>query len=238
MSNPPTLNRTTLDCSALSTREINQQIKALAAEGIEEILLLNPAGRHNLAVGLIGAIRLVFQGSVGYYCGGLGEGMRIEVEGSCGWSVGENLMAGEILIRGNASANAAASAHGGRVCILGDAGPRAGISLKGGTLVVGGNVGHSSGFMMQQGCLIITGNAGQNLGDSIYDGEIFVGGEVGSLGADARYESMTAADWQKITAELAPLGITAQQREFKKIVCAKQLYHFQARDFAKWKDAY
>lgn len=234
----PILQETVIDCANLSTREINQKLKALAESGIATVKVLNPAGRHNLAVGITLPIAIHFQGSVGYYCGGLSEQVNIEVLGSCGWSVGENLMSGKIVIHGNASANAAASAHGGKVCILGNAGPRAGISLKGGTLIVTGSVGYGSAFMMQQGCMIICGDAGPNLGDSIYDGVIFVGGTVSELGADAQIELMSGEDWQLLTQELQPLGISPREYEFKKIVCAKQLYNFKSKDWAKWKDAY
>jgi glutamate synthase domain-containing protein 3 len=227
-----------IDCSALTTREINQQLRELIAVGVAEIVLLNPAARHNLAVGLNTTSKIRIQGTVGYYCGGLSDQINLEIEGSCGWSLGENLMAGQILVKGNASANAAATARGGTICILGNAGPRAGISLKGATVIVKGNVGASSAFMMQQGCLIICGNAGENLGDSIYQGEIFVGGEIASLGADSRYEPMIDRDWQRLEQELTPFGIDAQAYGFKKVVCAQQLYHFKPREFKTWKDAY
>lgn len=232
------LQESLVDCASLSTREINQQLKALAAEGVPAVKVLNPDGRHNLAVGISHPIAIQFQGSVGYYCGGLSENVNIDVLGTCGWSVGENLMSGKIVIRGNASANAAASAQGGKVCILGNAGPRAGISLKGGTLIVTGNIGYGSAFMMQQGCTIVCGDAGENLADSIYDGAIFVGGTVKSLGADAKFEIPTESDWHLLKQELQPLGISACEYDFKKIVCAKQLYHFKAKDWAKWKDTY
>lgn len=232
------LSKTILDCAKLTTREVNQRLKALAAEGVEQVEVINPGGRHNLAIALEDSIAIRFQGSVGYYCGGLCDGATIEINGSCGWSVGENLMSGQITVRGNASANAAASAHGGKICILGNAGPRTAISLKGATVIVSGNVGQSSAFMMQQGRFIICGDAGENLGDSIYDGEIFVGGTIKSLGADARLEPMTAQDWEMLTQELYPLGLEATAYQFKKIVCAQELYHFKAKDFSKWKDAY
>jgi methylamine---glutamate N-methyltransferase subunit B len=227
-----------IDCTSLSTREINQQLKALAAEGVSVVHITHSAGRHNLAVGIDRPINIHFQGPVGYYCGGLSDGVCIAVSGACGWSLGENLMSGLIVVHGNASANAAASAHGGKVCIFGNAGPRAGISLKGGTLIVTGNVGYGAAFMMQQGCLIVCGNAGENLADSIYDGEIYVGGTISSLGADAKLESMSDRDWQRIEQELQPMGIQTRNYDFKKVVCAKQLYHFQAKDWAKFKDAY
>lgn len=233
-----TLASTVIDCSSLTTREINQQLRAWAAEGLDQVAVLNPAGRHNLAVGLDTAMKIHFHGPVGYYCGGLSDRVNLEIDASCGWSVGENLMAGQILVKGSASANAAATARGGTICILGDAGPRAGISLKGATLVVQGNVGPSSAFMMQQGRFIICGNAGSNLADSIYQGEIFVGGEIASLGADARYEPMTDQDWQILDQELSPFAINAKNYDFKKVICAQQLYHFKPRDFNQWKDAY
>lgn len=232
------LTDTIIDCSKLTTREINQQLRMFAAEGLAEVTVINPAGRHNLAVGLHSSMKIHIRDTVGYYCGGLSQEINLEINGNCGWSVGENLMAGQILIRGNASANAAATARGGTICILGDAGPRAGISLKGATLIVKGNVGPSSAFMMQQGQFIICGNAGANLADSIYQGEIFVGGMVDSLGADARYEPITDHDWQLLDQKLNPFGIAAQSYDFKKIVCSQQLYHFKPRDFSKWKDAY
>lgn len=238
MTQTTALSHAVIDCAELTTREINQKVKALASEGIQKIDLENPAGRHNLGVGLEQPIHLVFHGSVGYYCGGLCDGSTIEVMGTCGWSVGENLMSGQITVHGNASANAGASAHGGKIAILGNAGPRTAISLKGGTVIVSGNVGHSSAFMMQQGRFIICGNAGSNLGDSIYQGEIFVGGEIHSLGADAKLTPMTDADWQTLEAELSPLGLSARDYDFKKIICAQELYHFKAKDFSKWKDAY
>ena len=238
MKEQPLLDEIVLDCGQLSTREINQKLKALAAEGVPSVKVLNPAGRHNLAVGMVHPITIHFLGAVGYYCGGLCDRANIEVLGCCGWSLGENLMNGKIVVRGNASANAAASAHGGKVCILGNAGPRAGISLKGGTLIVTGNVGYGSAFMMQQGCMIVCGNAAENLADSIYDGAIYVGGTVSSLGADAKFEPMLEQDWQLLERELQPLGIKSKEYDFKKIVSAKELYHFKAKDWAKWKDAY
>lgn len=227
-----------LDCAQLTTRELNQRLKALAAEGIPAVRVLNPEGRHNVAVGLTGPIQVTVEGSIGYYCGGLADGPTLEILGSSGWSLGENLMNGQILVRGNASACAAASAHGGKVIVLGNAGPRAGISLKGATLVVLGNVSYSAAFMMQAGRLIIAGDAGPNLGDSMYQGEIFVGGELTSLGADACETEITYGDWQTLEQELLPWGLDPHSRPFKKVVCAGELYHFKAKDWSKWKDAY
>ncbi len=238
MQQPTVLQDTVIDCEKLSTREINQQLKAMVAEGIDRVKLVNPAGKHNLAVGMTEATAIEIVGSVGYYCGGLCSGINLKILGDCGWSLGENLMDGQIIVSGNASANAAASAHGGRVCILGNAGARAGISLKGGTLIVTGNVGYGSAFMMQEGRIIICGDAAGNLADSIYEGAIYVGGNITSLGADAKLESMTAEDWQFLETELNSLKINPHTYSFKKIVSAKELHHFKSEDWFKFKDAY
>lgn len=232
------LPKTVIDCASLSTREINQTLKALAQEGHTSIELIHPAGRHSLVVGVEANLQLQIKGAVGYFCGGLCDGITLEIDGTCGWSLGENLMSGHILVRGNASANVGASARGGTITILGNAGSRAGISLKGATVVITGNVGHSSAFMMQQGRLVVCGNAGENLGDSMYQGEIFVGGAIASLGADAQLEPMTSVDWQTLQHDLEPLGIDPHTFDFKKVVCAQQLYHFKAKDFQTFKDAY
>jgi glutamate synthase domain-containing protein 3 len=233
-----TLAKTVIDCNEHTTRDLNQMLRGFAAEGISQAELTNPAGRHNLAVGLESSLHITFQGPVGYYCGGMCDGVTLDIYGTCGWSLGENLMSGSITVHGNASANVAASAHGGKVTVLGNTGPRAAISLKGAEVIITGNVGHSTAFMMQAGRLIICGNAGANLGDSMYNGEIFVGGAIASLGADARYEPMTDADWQSLDADLNPLGIDPHSLDFKKIICAQELYHFKAKDFSKFKDAY
>ncbi|MBE9046498.1 protein glxC [Pleurocapsales cyanobacterium LEGE 10410] len=238
MQQPTVLKETVIDCEGLSTQEINQRVKALAAEGIERVKLLNPAGKHNLAVGIVEPIEIEIIGSAGYYCGGLSSGLNLEVLGNCSWSLGENLMDGQIIVRGNASANAGATASGGRISILGNAGARAGISLKGGTLIVAGNVGYGSAFMMQQGRIVICGDAGDNLADSIYEGAIYVGGNIASLGADAKLEPMTAQDWQFLETELNSLEINFAEYDFKKIVSAKELHHFKAQDWFKFKDAY
>ena len=140
-----------IDCSAHTTREINQAIKRAAADGVPEIRLTNPAARHCLAVAVMSPIHVVFDGPVGWYCGGMSDGVRITVNGSCGWSVGENLMSGSIDVHGNGGSSAGATLRGGRVFVAGTTGARSGISMKGGMLVVGGSVGYMSGFMMQRG---------------------------------------------------------------------------------------
>jgi len=81
---------TTLDCGDLTTRAINQAIRAAIAAGATRIQLLNPSARHNLGVALPEGIDLVIEGSAGYYVGGLNDGATITVHGSAGWGAGED----------------------------------------------------------------------------------------------------------------------------------------------------
>lgn len=225
-----------IDCSGLETREINRQIKAGIAAG-EAVTLRNPAARHNLAVGILQPGRVRIEGSVGYYGAGLCDGVDVEIHGAAGWGLAENLMSGRVILHGSAGNSAAASIRGGTVVIHGNAAARAGIAMKGGTLVIGGDAGYMTGFMMQKGTMIICGSAGEALGDSLYEGRIFVGGEIAGLGNDAVPEAITEEDLAFLRATLAQAGIERDPSAFRKIVSGRQLYHFDKREFARWRDA-
>ena len=216
-----------LDCEALTTREINDALRGLVAG--TAVTIVNPAGRHNLAVGLFEQLDIVIDGHAGYFIGGLGAGPDITVNGFVGWSVGENLMSGSVRVRGSASECAAASAHGGITIVHGDASSRAGISLKGGTLAVGGDVGHMSGFMAQAGTMLVGGDAGHALGDSLYEAVIYVAGSIESLGSDAKVEDLTQADVDRVRELVELTGFDHISPEnVKRVASAKQLYNFDA----------
>ena len=193
-----------IDCSQHTTREINQAIKRAAADGVPEVRLTKPAARHCLGVAVMHAIRVVFDGPVGWYCGGMCDGAEIVVNGNCGWSVGENLMSGSISVHGNGGNSAGATIRGGRIFVAGDTGARTGISMKGGTVVVGGSVGYMSGFMMQRGTMIVCGDAAEGIGDSMYEGTVYVGRHDRVAGPDCVEAEMTGEDRELLERELLP----------------------------------
>lgn len=218
---------TVLSCAELSTREINAALAALPDGASARIV--EPWGRHNLAVGLTSRVRIEIDGNAGYFIGGLGDGPDIQVDGFVGWSVGENLMSGTVRVRGNASECAGASAHGGTVVVDGDASSRAGISLKGGTVLVGGDVGHMSGFMAQAGTILVGGDAGHALGDSLYETVIYVAGSIASLGSDARIEDLTDDDVLAVKRLADRAGFDHVDPErVTRVGSARTLYHFDA----------
>ena len=217
----------TLSCSELSTREINQRLRALP-DG-SEVEITEPRGRHSLAVGLNNRISVTIDGNAGYYIGGLGAGPDVTVNGFVGWGVGENLMEGTVRVHGNASESAGATAHGGLIVIEGDASLRTGISLKGGTIAVAGNVGAMSAFMAQAGTILVGGDAGESLGDSLYEAVIYVAGSIRSLGSDARLEELTEEDTVILKGLVTIAGFDHIDPEnVKKVGSARELYNFDA----------
>ena len=216
-----------VDLDAAETRELNRRLHALPRATNERAWrLLNPKGKHNLAVGLTVPVSVTIEGHVGYYCGGMNKEAEIVVDGHAGTGLGENIMSGTIRVRGNASASAGASGHGGLIVIEGDAASRCGISMKGVDIVVGGSVGHMSAFMAQAGNLVVCGDAGPDLGDSIYEAEIFVGGQAHGLGADCEEKELTDERRGRLAALLDRAGFATDLNSFRCFGSARRLYNF------------
>ena len=226
-----------VDCEGKTTHEINQAIRSLIAAGDMDIRVLNPAARHNLGVGLVQPVRLTFEGSVGYYCGGMGDSPTVEVQGSAGWGLAEGVLSGTVVVQKNAGNGAGAAIRGGTVVVRGDASARAGVSMKGGAVVVGGSAGYMTGFMMQKGAIIVLGDTGAALGDSLYEGRIFVAGQIGELGNDAVPAEVTEDDRGFLTATLEPFGYNAAGYDFQKVVAGRKLWNFDKHDFETWRVA-
>jgi len=229
----------TLDCAQLTTREINSTIKQLAAEGEAEIHLLNPEARHSLGVAIFYPVKILVEGTAGYYCGAMADGPTFHIKGNSGWSVGECMLSGEIVVERNTASGTGASMRGGSVVVKGHAGGRTGISQKGGLIVVGGDTGYMTGFMMQKGVMVICGNAADGLGDSMYAGTIYLGGEVGELGNDAVLKEMSGDDVRFLTETLARYGLSEKRSiaDFKKIGSGGRLHNFSKADFELWRVA-
>jgi glutamate synthase domain-containing protein 3 len=221
---------TQLDLAKMSVRQANQflhhDLPRLPAPRRVEVL--NPAGMHNIAVGLDTDADVHIRGHVGYYVAGMNKQASVTVHGNAGRGAAENIMSGMVRIRGSASDSAAASGRGGLVVIEGNASSRCAISLKGTDVVVLGNVGHVSAFMAQRGRLVVCGDAGPGLGDSLYEAVIYVRGKIHGLGADAREEEFTPADRDVVAGLLASAGLGGDLAGFKRVASARTLYHWNA----------
>ena len=214
-------------------REVNAEIRAAVAEG-REVLVSDTRSRHNLAVAMPAGARVRFTGSVGYYCGGLNDGARIEVERNAGWGVGEAMADGEIVVGGYAGMSVGASMRGGFIHVRGDAGPRCGVAMKGGDILVEGRIGYLAGFMAHAGRIIALGGADDACADSLWGGEVWLAAPARSLGTDSRLTEPDADEVAEVEALLAARGLGGPSREWRKIVSAQRLWHFESRDATAW----
>jgi glutamate synthase domain-containing protein 3 len=216
------------DLSQSPLRDLNQSLHSLP-EGTNDLHfeILNPGGKHAVAVGIDKPVTVDVKGSVGYYCGGMNSEATITIHGSAGPGVGENMMSGAIFIKGDASQYAGATGRGGLLVIEGNAASRCGISMKGIDIVVKGSIGHMSAFMAQSGNLVVLGEAGDALGDSLYEARLFVRGPVKSLGADCIAKEMRPEHIEILKGLLAKAGIDdVKPEEFTRYGSARKLYNF------------
>jgi methylamine---glutamate N-methyltransferase subunit B len=218
-----------VDLAETPLRELNAALHALPQSTNETHWdVVNPNGKHAIAVGVDGPITVEIHGHVGYYCGGMNKGAQIVVRGNAGVGAAENMMSGELRIQGDASQAAGATGRGGLLVIDGNASARCGISMKGIDIVVRGSIGPMSAFMAQAGTLVVLGDAGDALGDSIYEARLFVRGTVKSLGADCEEKQMEPGDADILRSVLARAGLENEvsPEEFRLYGSARRLYHF------------
>lgn len=218
----------TVDLGTVPLRDLNAALHALAQDTYETHWnVLNPRGKHAIAVGLDIPVTVEIEGSVGYYCAGMNKRAHIFVNGSAGQGVAENMMSGLVHVKGDASSAAGATACGGLLVIDGNASSRCGISLRGLDIVVKGSVGHMTGFMAQAGNIVVLGDAGDALGDSIYEARIFVRGRVKSLGSDCIEKEMREEHKLTLRRLLDASGMPEiEVTGFRRYGSARKLYNF------------
>jgi methylamine---glutamate N-methyltransferase subunit B len=216
----------TVDLAKTPLRELNARLHS--PDGApSRWRVVNPGGKHAIAVGIDAPLEVEIEGHVGYYCAGMNKHAVVRVHGNCGVGVAENMMSGTVVVEGNASQSAGATGRGGLLVIHGDASSRCGISMKGVDIVVRGSVGHVSGFMAQKGRLLVCGDAGEALGDSIYEARLYVRGSVAGLGADCVEKDMGAEHMAEVRELLGRAEIPdVDASEFRRYGSARALYNF------------
>lgn len=217
----------TFDLASTPLRTLNRYLHG-PLDRETRVIVRNPDGAHNIAVGVDAPIAIEIQGHAGYYAAGMNQHAHVVIDGNAGPGVAEGMTSGVVHVRGFASVAAGAAAHGGLLVIDGDASLRCGISIKGIDIVVGGSVGDYSAFMAQAGRLVVCGDAGDGLGDSLYEAVIYVRGRIKSLGADAREEPMGEDDVLAVGELLARAGLEHDPRAFKRVASKRELYHWNA----------
>jgi len=222
-----------VDLATDSVRVLNQRLHSDLEP--RRVQVMNPAGRHSIAVGIAVAHEVEIDGHVGYYCAGMNKLATVRVRGNCGVGVAENMMSGSVIVEGSASQSAGASARGGLLVVHGDASARCGISLKGAEIVVRGSVGHMSAFMAQKGSLVVCGDAGEALGDSLYEARLYVRGSVAELGADCVEKEMRTEHLEHLSQLLERAELDdVQASEFRRYGSARELYNFHVENLGSY----
>jgi glutamate synthase domain-containing protein 3 len=219
----------TIDLAKASVRELNEALHKLNPKSNEtHWQVINPRGRHALAVGVDSPIQVEIEGHVGYYCAGMNKQATVIVNGNAGQGVAENMMSGQVHVKGDASQAAGATGCGGLLIVDGNASARCGISMKGIDIVVKGSVGHMSAFMAQAGNLVVLGDAGESLGDSLYEACLFVRGTVKSLGTDCIEKPLKDHHKANLARLLTASGLNGSVdiNSFHRYGSARKLYNF------------
>ena len=225
--------RTIIDAGERHIRDINRDIQKAVAAG-DPVTVVNTLSRHNLRVGLPPGADIRFEGSVGYYCGGLNTGATIDIENNGGWAIGEGMSDGYITVGGYAGMSCGAAMMGGTIHVKGDSGPRCGVAMKGGNIIVEGKIGYQSGFMSHAGKIIALGGAGDSCADALWEGEVWVAGDVASLGVDVKVIEPTAEEVAEVDVILEPLGLVDSSRNWRKMISGQRLWFFESRDANAW----
>ncbi len=215
----------TFNLDGESVRELNQALHS-AAESPRQFEVLNPGGKHNVAVGAMYNTHVNIKGHVGYYCAGMNQSAHVVVHGNAGPGLAENMMSGSVRVKGNASQYCGATSHGGLLVVEGDAAARCGISMKGSDIVIGGSIGHMSAFMAQSGRLVVCGDVGNDLGDSIYEARLYVLGSVASLGTDCIEKPMRDEHREELAGLLQEAQLDYCANDFRRYGSARRLYNF------------
>ncbi len=224
----------TFDLANESVRQLNQTLHSNQCKDAE-IAVINPGGKHSIAVGAMVNCQVNIDGHVGYYCAGMNQQADIVINGNAGPGLAENMMSGTVRVKGNASQYCAATAHGGLLVVEGDAAARCGISMKGIDIVVQGSIGHMSAFMAQTGRLVVFGDAGDALGDSIYEARIYLQGQPKSLGSDCIEKPMNDEHKQELGELLARANSTGVDiSNFRRYGSARELYNFKVDNLSAY----
>ncbi|MCZ4291715.1 hypothetical protein [Hoeflea alexandrii] len=227
------MSETVIEVGKRHIREINEEIQEACKKG-DRIRVVNTLSRHNLGVGLPDGADITFEGSVGYFCGGLNTGSTLHIERNAGWALGEGMAKGMITVEGYAGMSVGAAMIGGTIHVKGDTGPRCGVAMKGGNIVVEGKIGYQSGFMAHSGKIIALGGAGDSCADALWQGEVWVAGEVSSFGVDVNIVEPTAEEVAEVDAILEPLGLVDSSRNWRKMISGQRLWYFESRDASAW----
>ena len=188
MSRPGELER--IDASGLYYKDLNMEIRRIAARGASKVTLDNVYGQRYIGTNLDRSIEIDIHGIPGNDLGAFMRGSRIEVYGNVQDGCGNTMNDGQIVIHGRAGDILGLSARGGKIFVKDDVGYRAGIHMKEykdqkPVIVIGGTAQDFLAEYMAGGILIVLGlNLNGNthnasfIGTGMHGGVVYMRGNV------------------------------------------------------------
>ena len=192
----PTVERTgetvRIDSDNVYYKQLNESVRAAAADGAKTIVINNVNGQRYIGTGLKGRdLRIEVHGTPGNDLAMFMDGPTVEVFGNAQDGVGNTMNAGTVFVHGDAGDVLGYGMRGGKVFIKGDVGYRVGIHMKAyegniPIMVCGGKARDFFGEYMAGGLLVLLGMesrivgplVGGYLGTGMHGGEIYLRGEV------------------------------------------------------------
>jgi len=180
-----------LHAEGLHYHELNNQLRKLGEQEVEEIVLRGVMGQRYLGTNLQKPMHVIVHGIPGNDLGAFMDGPTIEVLGSAQDGCGNTMNSGKIVIHGSAGDILGHSMRGGSIFVRDDVGYRVGIHMKEyGTvrpvIVIGGTAQHFLGEYMSGGVLIVLASqlgSGEchptrYVGTGMHGGVIYLRGQV------------------------------------------------------------
>ncbi len=192
----PTVERTgetvRIDSDNVYYKQLNESVRAAAADGAKTIVIDKVNGQRYIGTGLKGRdLRIEVHGTPGNDLAMFMDGPTVEVFGNAQDGVGNTMNAGTVFVHGDAGDVLGYGMRGGKVFIKGDVGYRVGIHMKAyegniPIMVCGGKARDFFGEYMAGGLLVLLGMesrivgplVGGYLGTGMHGGEIYLRGEV------------------------------------------------------------
>ena len=203
----------TVDAKGLHHKQLNERIRQLVSEGVDEIEVQSVNGQRYIGAGHDSAVRLRIYGVPGNDLGVLANGPTIEVFGNGQDGIGNTMNDGRIILHGDAADILGYSMRGGSIFVKGSVGYRVGIHAKAyqekvPLIVIGGRAGDFFGEYMAGGVLMLLGLGipddevvGDYVGTGMHGGAMYTRVEVAAhkLGAEVAEVPMTDADLERVT---------------------------------------
>ncbi|MFO7917033.1 MAG: hypothetical protein R6V13_03010 [Anaerolineae bacterium] len=180
-----------IDAPGVYYKQLNEQLKRLADEGVKEITIFGLAGQRYLGTNLRIPVRILMHGVPGNDLGAFMDGPQIEVFGGVQDGVGNTMNEGSIVVHGSAGDIVGHSMRGGEIYIRDNVGYRVGIHMKQyedvrPVIVIGGTAQHFLGEYMAGGVLIVLGrqlatderHPSHYIGTGMHGGAIYMRGGV------------------------------------------------------------